>query len=105
MVAHREVSMPETLPLHVVRTRELRPEEATHVRHPLNPNSEIFIQALSRRAGMKRAHLNLARVPPGKESFIPHSHALQEEFIFVLEGEGTVTIGGVAVTVGPGDYV
>ena len=97
--------MATPLPRHVVRTGELRREDATHVRHPLNAKSEIYIHPLSRRAGLKRAHLNLGRIPPGKESFIPHSHAIQEEFIFILEGEGTVLIGDTRYAVGPGDYV
>ncbi len=97
--------MTEILPKHVVRTGALRSEEAVHVRHPLNPNSDVRFHPLSRRAGMKRAHLNLARVPPGKESFIPHAHGLQEEFIYVLEGAATVVVGETRVAVGPGDFI
>nr|QQZ50595.1 cupin domain-containing protein [Phenylobacterium glaciei] len=48
---------------------------------------------------------NLVRLPPGKESFIAHSHAVEEEFIFVLEGTGEVTLDGEAHAVGPGDFV
>lgn len=92
-------------PKHVVRTGALKAEEAVHIRHPLNPNSDVRFHPLSRRAGMKRAHLNLARIPPGKESFIPHAHGLQEEFIYVLEGAATVVIGETRVAVGPGDFV
>lgn len=36
------------------------------VRHPLNPESEVFYTALSDRVGMKRAQLALGRIPPGK---------------------------------------
>jgi uncharacterized cupin superfamily protein len=97
--------MAETLPRHVIRTGALKAEEAMHVRHPLNPQSDVTIHALSRRAGMKRAHLSLGRIPPGKESFIPHAHAQQEEFIFILEGEATVTIGDSRIVLGSGDFV
>jgi uncharacterized cupin superfamily protein len=92
-------------PKHLVRTRHLRPENAVHVRHPLNPNSEVFVHHLSDRVGMMRAHLSLARVPPGKESFILHSHSLQEEFLFILDGDGLATIGDQQVPVGAGDYL
>jgi len=97
--------MTEVLPKHVVRTGALKVDEAMHVRHPLNPNSDVRIHPLSRRAGMKRAHLNLGRIPPGKESFIPHAHALQEEFIFILEGAATAVIGETRVSLAPGDFV
>jgi uncharacterized cupin superfamily protein len=93
--------MPQT----IVRTRELRPEQGFRGRHPFNPASEIHMLPISRMAGMKRAHLNLMRLSPGKESFIPHAHALQEEYVFVLEGTGTVTLAGEAHAIGPGDYV
>lgn len=92
-------------PKHLVRTRTLSAKDATRIRHPLNPNAEVLIHPLSHLAGMERAHLNLARVPPGRESFIPHAHCLQEEFLFILEGEGTAHIGDDQVAVGPGDYL
>lgn len=60
----------------LVRAYELAFEDAAHIRHPLNPSSEGYVQRLSDRVGMKRAQLSLARVPPGKESFAPHSHLI-----------------------------
>lgn len=60
---------------------------------------------LSDRAGLTRAALSLAKVPPGKESFIPHAHRATEEFIFILAGRGRVLIGAQEYDVGPGDYV
>lgn len=90
---------------YLVRSKGLPAAEARHIRHPLNPNSDIHIQSLSDRVGLQRSVLSLARVPPGKESFIPHAHSVQEEFVFILEGEGTAEIGDQAVKVGPGDYL
>jgi uncharacterized cupin superfamily protein len=90
---------------HVIRTAELPAESAVRVKHPFNPKSEIFMHRLSDRVGMKRAHLSLARVPPGKESFIPHSHSMQEEFLFILAGEGLAEIDEDMIRVGPGDYM
>lgn len=92
-------------PKYLVRTKDLPASEARRVRHPLNPNSDITIQPLSDRVGLQRAALSLARVPPGKESFIPHAHSVQEEFVYILEGEGTAEIGDQTVVVGPGDYL
>ena len=92
-------------PRHLVRTGSLPADAAARIRHPLNPNSDVRIQALSDRAGMARVHLSLARVPPGRESFIPHAHALQEEFVFILEGQATAQIGDAMIAVGPGDYM
>jgi uncharacterized cupin superfamily protein len=92
-------------PKHLVRTKSLPAGEARHVRHPLNPKSDVFIQSLSERVGLQRAMLSLARVPPGKESFLLHAHERDEEFVYILEGEGTAQIGEQAVKVGPGDFM
>ncbi|MBI3709864.1 MAG: cupin domain-containing protein [Proteobacteria bacterium] len=92
-------------PKHLVRTRQLAADAAAHIRHPLNPNSEVFIHRVSDSVGIKRAHLQLTRVPPGRESFIPHAHASQEEWVFILDGEGLAQIGDARVEVGPGDYM
>lgn len=41
-------------PKHLVRTRSLAPEEATRLRSPLNPKSDIRLHSLGDRAGMKQ---------------------------------------------------
>lgn len=92
-------------PKHLVRTRELVAADFMLIRHPLNPQSEVRMHRLGDRVGMKRAHLSLARLPPGKESFLPHAHANQEEFLFILEGRGMALLGDTEVEVGPGDYM
>ena len=75
------------VPKHLVRTGELEPAEAVVIRHPLNPNSEVALQRLAERTGMGRVIVTLARVPPGKESFVLHVHLQHEEFVYILEGE------------------
>jgi len=92
-------------PKNLVRTRALRHEDAAHIKHPKNPASEIFVHRLSDHAGMKRLHMNIARIPPGKESYLPHSHTFQEEWVFVVEGDGTAVIDGKDVAIGAGDYL
>jgi quercetin 2,3-dioxygenase len=79
--------------------------EETIVRHPLNPRSEIHGFLLSRRVGLERVGLNLARVPAGKESFLFHVHHSQEEFAYVLSGHGTAEIGEERFPVGAGDFL
>ena len=92
-------------PKHLVRTRRLRTDDATHLKHPMNPKSEIFVHGLSESAGMQRQHMNIARIPPSKESFLPHSHTFQEEWVFVVEGDGIAIVNDAEVAIGPGDYL
>jgi uncharacterized cupin superfamily protein len=92
-------------PKHLVRASDLDPAEAVRIRHPFNPNSEVYLQRLAERTGMERVIMTLARVPPGKESFILHAHLLHEEFLYILEGQGTAVIGEAEHPVGPGDFM
>lgn len=90
---------------HVVRTGGLDWSTAFRGRHPFNPASEMRLVPLGSATGMKRMGVNLIRVPPGKESFIPHAHAIEEEFVFVIEGAGEVVLDGLVHPLGPGDFV
>lgn len=92
-------------PKHIVRTRGEPGPPRFRGRHPFNPASEMIMTRLGDLSGLKRVAVNLIRLPPGKESFIPHAHAMEEEYVFVLEGQGTVTLDGEAHPVGPGDFV
>ena len=73
--------------------------------HPWNPNSEITGAQLGRLVGLKRTGVSLARIAPGKESFILHSHHFEEEWIYIMSGRATAQIGDDLVEVGPGDFV
>jgi uncharacterized cupin superfamily protein len=89
-------------PRHIVRPDW---SSAWRGRHPFNPASEMRILRLGAESGLTRLGVNLIRIPPGKESFIPHAHSLEEEFIYVLEGVGEVVLDGQAHAVRPGDFV
>lgn len=73
--------------------------------HPLNPASEVELSPLSRLAGLERAGVSLARLAPGKESFAYHSHLREEEWIYILSGEGTADIDGEEHAVRAGDFM
>jgi uncharacterized cupin superfamily protein len=71
----------------------------------LNLNSEFIGAGLSRMAGMSRAHVTLARLPAGKDSFAYHAHMMEEEWIYILSGRGVAEIDGGSHEVGPGDFM
>jgi uncharacterized cupin superfamily protein len=84
---------------------EIAAAPEVHIRHPLNPASDVYLRALGRVAGLQRTALTLARVPPARESFIYHSHEHDEEFLFILSGRGRAEIDGEIIEVGPGDFM
>lgn len=83
----------------IARTEELE------FRHPLNPNSEVHMRSLGDRVGLRRLGIHLTRVPPGKESFVYHTHGGEEEFVYVLSGRGIAEIGDEEFEVKAGDFM
>jgi uncharacterized cupin superfamily protein len=83
---------------------DIAAKAATHS-HPWNPKSEMKGVQLARAAGLKRTGVNIATIPPGKESFVYHSHEREEEWLYILSGTGTAEIEGADYAVGPGDFM
>jgi uncharacterized cupin superfamily protein len=73
--------------------------------HPWNPNSELMGTQLGKTVGLQRTGVNFIRVPPGKESFIYHSHYREEEWIYILSGHGVAEVDDTEVAVGAGDFM
>lgn len=73
--------------------------------HRWNPRSRVHVAFLGRALGLQRTGLNLARVPPGHESFLPHAHACEEEWLYILDGRAIVEIDGQDVEVAAGDFI
>jgi uncharacterized cupin superfamily protein len=88
----------------LVRAADAAAKMARHG-HPWNPKSEMIGVQLGRLAGLKRTGVNLARIAPGKESFVYHSHAREEEWLYIISGRGTAEIDGGEYEVGPGDFM
>ena len=61
--------------------------------------------ALGRRLGLKRVAVNYEVLQPGDRSSWPHAHSVEEEFIYILEGEPQIWINGEVYELGPGDCV
>ena len=91
-------------PKYLLRATEIERAGGTFS-HPWNPNSEITGAFLARATGMKCTGVNLARIKPGKESFVPHAHEREEEWIYILSGRAKALVGDEEVDVGPGDFL
>jgi len=95
--------MSEPKPL-LLRATEID-EKAQTLSHPWNPASLLSGTQMGRLVGLKRTGVSLARIPPGKESFVYHSHHREEEWIYILSGRGIAEIEGEQLEVGPGDFM
>lgn len=90
--------------LYLLRAADIAARSQTFS-HPWNANSELSGYQLAKSTGLKRTGVNLARLAPGKESFVYHSHWTEEEWIYILEGRGVARIDDVDYEVGPGDFM
>jgi uncharacterized cupin superfamily protein len=54
---------------------------------------EARLGPIGSRIGAQKLGYNLTVLPPGKRAFPFHSHRVNEEMFFVIEGEGEIRIG------------
>ena len=78
---------------------------ATGFSHPWNPNSELVGTRLSALVGLSRVGVSLVCIPAGKESFVYHSHHREEEWIYIISGQGVAEIDGEELEVAAGDFM
>jgi uncharacterized cupin superfamily protein len=90
--------------LNLVRAADIA-AHAQEFSHPWNPASLMRGTQLGRSVGLKRTGVNFMRVPPGKESYVYHSHRYEEEWMYVLEGSGSALIDGQEFAIAAGDFL
>jgi uncharacterized cupin superfamily protein len=90
--------------LNIVRAADVA-AHAQEFAHPWNPQSQMIGTQLARSVGLKRTGVNFMRVPPGKESFVYHSHRYEEEWLYILSGSATALIDGQEFAVAAGDFI
>jgi uncharacterized cupin superfamily protein len=90
--------------LNIVRAADIT-AHAQQFSHPWNPNSDMRGTQLARTVGLKRTGVNFIQVPPGRESYVYHSHRHEEEWIYVLSGRAIALIDDVEYDVAAGDFI
>jgi uncharacterized cupin superfamily protein len=96
--------MTDKSPKLVLRAAEIE-AQADSFSHPFNPNSLVSGTRMSKLAGLERAGVSKVTMPPGKESFIYHSHEREEEWIYILAGKGLARIDDTEYEVSAGDFM
>lgn len=66
-------------------------------------DSETFSDGLclSREFGLKSVAIWIEKIPPAKRTSWPHAHSVEEEFVFVLQGQVSVWLNGVIYQADP----
>jgi uncharacterized cupin superfamily protein len=90
--------------LYLLRAEDIAARSQTFS-HPWNAKSEITGYQMAKASGLRRTGVNFARVQPGKESFVYHSHWQEEEWIYILEGRAIAKVDDSEFEVKAGDFL
>ncbi len=90
--------------LYLLRATDINTRSQTFS-HPWNPRSELTGYQMGKATGLRRTGVNIARMPPGKESFVYHSHWSEEEWLYILSGRGVARLDGTDYEVDAGDFM
>lgn len=90
---------------HLLTAAQIAATPEFPIAHPLNAKSEVHLRRLAETIGLQRCIVTMARIPPGKESFVYHAHKGDEEWLFIVSGRGRAEIGDQIFDVGPGDFM
>lgn len=66
---------------------------------------EARIAPIGPRVGAKKLGYNVTVLAPGKRGFPLHNHRVNEEMVFVLEGEGELRVGDARHPIRAGDVI
>ena len=66
---------------------------------------EARIGRIADQIGARTLGYNVTAVPPGKSAYPFHSHRINEEMFFVLQGSGEVRIGAETFPIRTGDFI
>ncbi len=87
----------------------IRAEKAFEFRHTItpvwNPGSIVPGTQFDKLVGLQRCRVSIIRLTPGTEATPYHTRHGEEEWIYVLQGQGIIEIDGVENLLGPGDFV
>lgn len=89
---------------HVLRNRQMGAKQQTTI-HPWNPESEMIAVDLGKAMGLRRSAVSIARVPPGKDHSAAHAKHREEEWFYIMLGQGVALIGDEEVEIGAGDFL
>ena len=73
--------------------------------HQFNAGAIRHSRSLSSLANLARLGIHLVRLEKGYDSSEFHFHENEEEFVYILSGQGVAEIGDEQVEVGAGDFM
>ena len=93
--------------VHIIRAEKAFEFKHT-VSHPWNQDTIVPGTHLDRMVGLNRARINVIRIPAGGEASEYHAHQCEEEWIYILQGQGVSTLNStltVNLVVGDNNFL
>jgi uncharacterized cupin superfamily protein len=88
-----------------MRTRILNIREVPLQKWSHGDGCEFAVGWAGLRLGSRKLGFNVTVVPPGRRAWPYHAHHANEEMFFVLEGRGSIRIGGRRHRIRKGDFI
>lgn len=90
---------------YIVRKNEIEEMEGLTKTHFLNQNARRINKSLGDLAGLKNLGFHIIEVLPECESTEYHLHHFEDECVYILAGNATVTIDETDYEVSTGDFI
>ena len=88
-----------------MKTRIVNLEDVTFHAQSHGVAFECQLAPVGAKLDSQKLGFNVTVIPPGKRAVPFHAHHGKEEMFFILEGEGSVRIGGEAHRIRKGDFI
>ncbi|HEY3174923.1 MAG TPA: cupin domain-containing protein [Candidatus Polarisedimenticolia bacterium] len=88
-----------------MKSQVLNIEDVPFEKRSHGESFECEIARVGAQLDSKMLGFNVTVVPPGKRAFPYHAHRGNEEMFFILEGEGSLRVGGTTRAVRKGDFI
>ena len=75
------------------------------MQHQFNDNAIRHTRTLTEGMGLENLGIHVVRIEPGRDSTTHHYHEADEEFIYILSGQGTAKIDAEEFAVAAGDFM
>ncbi|MCG8669690.1 MAG: cupin domain-containing protein [Pseudomonadales bacterium] len=72
--------------------------------HQFNAKAIRHTKSIGDLAGLTTIGIHLVRVEPGDETTQHHNHEVSDEFVYILQGEGTLFLGDESMIIKAGDF-
>ncbi|MEM5530048.1 cupin domain-containing protein [Gammaproteobacteria bacterium AS21] len=89
----------------ILKSSDIAAMTGTTKTHFLNTNAVRIAKSLGDMTGMKGLGFHLVEIEPGRESTEYHLHHYEDECVYILCGDGTVTLAGEDYLVSAGDFI